>query len=110
MNLSVSYSQLRKPFLLPRQADWPMWQEPFPNSFNPLGCEVKLVMPYYRMVKKSGFPLQYLGEEIEVPLGEEIISADLYQGQLTENSRSISSAVKSFSTGNTSMAPQRGLL
>ncbi len=54
-----------------------------PKFLQPLGCEVKLVMPYYRMVRTSGFPLQYLGEEIEVPLGGEVIRGDIYQGQLT---------------------------
>jgi starch synthase len=44
-----------------------------------------LVMPYYRMVKKSGLPIQYLGEEIDVPIGDEIVRADIYKGQLTEN-------------------------
>jgi starch synthase len=54
-----------------------------PKFLQPLGCEVKLVMPYYRMVRTSGFPLQYLREEIEVPLGGEVLRGDLYQGQLT---------------------------
>jgi starch synthase len=43
-----------------------------------------LVMPYYRMVKKSGLPLQYLGEEIDVSIGDELVRADIYKGQLTE--------------------------
>jgi len=55
-----------------------------PNFLRALGCEIKLVMPYYRMVKKSGFPIQSLGEEIEVSLGNEIIKADLYQGQMDQ--------------------------
>jgi starch synthase len=56
-----------------------------PKFLQPLGCEIKLVMPYYRMVKDSGVPIQSLGKEIEVPLGNEIIKADLYQGQLDQN-------------------------
>jgi starch synthase len=55
-----------------------------PKFLRALGCEIKLVMPYYRMVKNSGFPIQSLGEAIEVPLGNEIIKADLYQGQLDQ--------------------------
>jgi starch synthase len=47
-----------------------------------LGCQSNLVMPYYRMVKKSGFPIQYLGEEIEIPTGDEILRAEIYQGKL----------------------------
>ena len=39
-----------------------------PKYLQPLGCDLKVVMPYYRMVKKSGLPLQDLGEEIDVPV------------------------------------------
>ena len=53
-----------------------------PKFLQGLGCDVKVVMPYYRMVKESGLPLQYLGQEIEVPIGDEILKADIYQGQL----------------------------
>ncbi len=53
-----------------------------PKYLRALGCELKLVMPYYRMVKNSGLPIQCVGEEIEVPLGNDIIKADIYQGQL----------------------------
>ncbi|MCX8116717.1 MAG: glycogen synthase GlgA [Desulfobacterota bacterium] len=53
-----------------------------PKYLRPLGCDILLVMPYYRMVKTSGCPIQYLGEEIEVPLGNEILRAELYQGHL----------------------------
>lgn len=56
-----------------------------PKFLHTLGCEVILVMPYYRMVKRSGFPLQYLGEEIEVPLGDETLRAEVYQGYLDKN-------------------------
>jgi starch synthase len=56
-----------------------------PKFLQRLGCEIKLVMPYYRMVKNSGFPIQRLDEEIEVPVGNEIIKADLYQGQLDQD-------------------------
>lgn len=54
-----------------------------PKFLYPLGCELILIMPYYRAVKQSGQPLSYLGEKIEVPLGDEIIRGDIYQGQLT---------------------------
>ena len=55
-----------------------------PKYLHRLGCEVSLVMPYYRMVKQSGLPLQDLGEEIDVPLVTEVIRADIYRGQLGE--------------------------
>jgi starch synthase len=56
-----------------------------PKYLHALGCEVRLAMPYYRMVKGAGLPLQYLGEEIEVPIGNEILKADIYQGQLNQD-------------------------
>jgi len=56
-----------------------------PKFLKHLGYELVLVMPYYRTVKRSGLPLQYLGEKIEVPLGDEIIGADIYQGQLNKD-------------------------
>lgn len=56
-----------------------------PKFLQPLGCESILVMPYYQTVKRSGIPLQYLSEKMEVPLGSEIIEADLYQGHLTQD-------------------------
>ena len=55
-----------------------------PKFLQALGCEIKLVMPYYRMVRDSDLPIQYLGEEIEIPLGNEIIGADIYQGHLDQ--------------------------
>jgi starch synthase len=54
-----------------------------PKFLRSLGCEVKLVMPYYRMVRESGLPLEYLGEEIEIPMSDETVTADIYQGHLT---------------------------
>jgi len=56
-----------------------------PKFLKALGCDLKVVMPYYRMVKESGLPLQYLGQEIEVPIGDEILRADIYQGQLNQD-------------------------
>src|SRR4030042_1714833 len=56
-----------------------------PKSLQALGYEIKLIMPYYRMVKESGLPHQYLGEEIEVPLGAEKLKADIYLGHLNQN-------------------------
>jgi len=55
-----------------------------PKYLRPLGCDLKLVMPYYRMVKKTGVPIRHLGEEMEVTVGGETIPVDLYQGQLDQ--------------------------
>jgi starch synthase len=56
-----------------------------PKYLQPLGCEVKVVMPYYRMVMESGLSPQCLGKGIEIPVGDETIRADVYQGQMTED-------------------------
>jgi starch synthase len=56
-----------------------------PRFLQSLGCDVKMMMPYYRMVKESGPPLQYLGQEVEVPMGDEVLKADIYKGQLNQN-------------------------
>jgi len=56
-----------------------------PKFLKALGCDLKVVMPYYRMVKESGHPVQHLGEEIEVLLGDEVLKADIYQGQLDQD-------------------------
>jgi len=56
-----------------------------PKSLRGLGCEIKLIMPYYRMVKDSGLPHQYLGDEIEISLGDEKLKAEIYQGRLNQD-------------------------
>lgn len=56
-----------------------------PKFLQELGCELKLVMPCYRMVKKSGFPIEYLGSEIEIPVGDEILRAEIYQGYMNHD-------------------------
>ena len=56
-----------------------------PKSLQALGCEIKLIMPYYRMVKESGLPLQYMGKEIEIPIGDEKLKADIYLGHLNQD-------------------------
>jgi starch synthase len=55
-----------------------------PKFLQPLGCDLRLVMPYYRMVRESGRPFQSLGEDLEIPVGDELIKAEIYEGQLTK--------------------------
>jgi starch synthase len=55
-----------------------------PKYLQGLGCDLKLVMPYYRMVKKTGVPTRPLGEEMEVAVGGETLRVDLYQGRLDQ--------------------------
>ncbi|MGQ9508758.1 MAG: glycogen synthase GlgA [Thermodesulfobacteriota bacterium] len=54
-----------------------------PKYLQPLGCEMILVMPFYRKVKQSGNPIQFLGEGIEISVGEEVFQAEIYRGSLT---------------------------
>jgi starch synthase len=53
-----------------------------PKFLHKLGCNIIIVIPYYRMVKKSGQPIQYMAEEIEVPFLDEVLRAEIYQGKL----------------------------
>ena len=55
-----------------------------PKFLQGLHCELKLVMPYYRMVRKSGLPIQPVEQTLKVTLGDETLSADLYQSELTQ--------------------------
>jgi starch synthase len=54
-----------------------------PKFLQPLGCDVRLVMPYYRMVEQGGFALKHLSETIEVPMTDVTIEADIYEGRLS---------------------------
>lgn len=56
-----------------------------PKFLQALGCEIKLVMPYYRMVRRSGVPVEPLNKTLEVTLGDEKLPAELYQGQLAKD-------------------------
>ncbi len=55
-----------------------------PKFLKPLGCDITVVMPYYRMVKKAGFSIEPLGEELQVPMGNEIFTADIYRGRMDQ--------------------------
>ncbi len=56
-----------------------------PKSLRALGCEIKLIMPYYRMVKDSGLSVQYLGDGIEIPIGYDKLKPEIYQGRLNQD-------------------------
>jgi starch synthase len=55
-----------------------------PKYLQPLGCNLKLIMPYYRMVKNRGLPIRSIGEELEVTIGGETLKVDLYQADLDQ--------------------------
>ena len=56
-----------------------------PKFLQGLGCELKLVMPYYRMVRKSGLPVQPVEQALKVSLGTETLPVALYQSELTKD-------------------------
>jgi starch synthase len=56
-----------------------------PKFLKPLGCEVNLVMPYYRTIRTSGIPHRHMAMELDVPLGEETLKADVYQAELQKD-------------------------
>jgi len=56
-----------------------------PKFLKPLGCDITVVMPYYRMVKEAGLSLQPLGEELPVSMGDGILTADIYQGRMDQD-------------------------
>ena len=70
---SALFSRHPKPFRFAKTGGLADVAGALPKFLHPLGCDIRLVMPYYRMVKESGLPLQYLREEIEVPMGDETI-------------------------------------
>jgi starch synthase len=53
-----------------------------PKFLLSLGCRVTLVMPYYRMVRKTGLPIRPVNQSLQVSLGREDLRIDLFQGEL----------------------------
>lgn len=56
-----------------------------PKFLKPLGCDITVVIPYYRMVKKAGFSFELLGDELQVPMGSEILTAEIYRGRMDQD-------------------------
>ena len=55
-----------------------------PRALKRLGCQVRLVMPLYQQVRRGGFPLQKIWDNLWIPLGDHGLAADIYQGDLEE--------------------------
>ena len=55
-----------------------------PRALKGLGCQIRLVMPLYQEVRRSGFPLQKVWDDLWIPLGPQGLAADIYQGELEE--------------------------
>ena len=56
-----------------------------PKALKRLGCDVRLVMPLYHLVRHGKFPLKKALENLNIPLGSRQIPADIYQGELEED-------------------------
>lgn len=48
-----------------------------PKALKLLGCDVRVIMPFYRMVKEGKFTFEVLAGNIEVPFGSEILKGNL---------------------------------
>jgi starch synthase len=55
-----------------------------PRSLVPLGVQPTLILPLYRTVKESGWDLTMVMEDLPVQVGDAQISADIYEGRLTD--------------------------
>jgi len=52
-----------------------------PLTLRSLGCDTKVIMPYYRQIKKQDFGIKLLKADIKVKLGAGTIKFSLYQCQ-----------------------------
>ncbi len=48
-----------------------------------LGHDVKVVMPLYRQVREAGYPLNFTGLTLSIPLSWKALSAEIYQTELS---------------------------
>jgi starch synthase len=55
-----------------------------PKALKALGCDVRLVMPLYQSVRQGKFPVKRVLENLPVLLGDQQITADIYEGELEE--------------------------
>jgi starch synthase len=49
-----------------------------PKALKDMGCDIRVAMPYYRMVKKGDFKVRVLHEDVEIPLCGEALKDDIF--------------------------------
>lgn len=49
-----------------------------PKALKTLGMDIRVVLPYYRMVKAGSFGAEILCKDIETPLGKDLLRDDVY--------------------------------
>jgi len=49
-----------------------------PKAIKGMGCDIRAVMPYYRMTKKGDFKVRVLFEDVEISLPGELLKDDIF--------------------------------
>jgi starch synthase len=49
-----------------------------PKALKEMGCDIRVAMPYYRMVKKGNSKVNVLYQDVEIPLFGEILKDDIF--------------------------------
>jgi len=52
-----------------------------PKALKGMGCDIRVVMPYYRMMKKGDFNISLLLEDAEIPLFGEVLKDDIFHAE-----------------------------
>jgi starch synthase len=55
-----------------------------PQALKKLGCDVRLVLPLYRMVRQGNFPLKKRLADLPVRLGGRELAVEIYESELAE--------------------------
>jgi starch synthase len=53
-----------------------------PKALKALGCDIRLVMPFYRSVREGGFPVREILPRLPVALGGRVIEVRVQEGEL----------------------------
>jgi starch synthase len=53
-----------------------------PGALKELGCDVRVIMPFYRMVEAVAKERKLLVENIEIPVGKKIYAGDIWEASL----------------------------